>query len=356
MRVISARNVNRAMQLGIDFFRGPEGVNYRKQESRNGMTREATTPVTTVYQKPWERVLFSAERDANPFFHLFESIWMLAGSNDLSKLLYFNSGMSQFSDDNQTLNGAYGHRWRRRFDQDQLTYVLVMLSEDPDTRRVVLQMWDPFADLDSPSKDIPCNTNIYFKIRDNKLQMTVCNRSNDMLWGAYGANAVHMSVLQEYIAASLELEMGPYYQVSDSFHVYENNVWDKVKDLPVEGSSSWYSSTYPEPHYPLVNDPTTFLKECENFINRALPTREAGNPEPVDKFSYDFFDGNKYTNTFFPDVMLPMVASYKAHKERNYEDAYAHLATIKAEDWQQASFHWIKRRQIKWEIKNATRS
>ena len=93
MKVISARNVNRAMQLGVAFFRGPEGVNYRKQESRNGMTREAITPVTTVYQKPWERVLFSAERDANPFFHLFESIWMLAGSNDLSKLLYFNSGM-----------------------------------------------------------------------------------------------------------------------------------------------------------------------------------------------------------------------------------------------------------------------
>ena len=53
MKVISVRNVNRAMQLGVDFFRGPEGVNYRKQESRNGMTREAITPVTTVYQKPW---------------------------------------------------------------------------------------------------------------------------------------------------------------------------------------------------------------------------------------------------------------------------------------------------------------
>ena len=60
-----------------------------------------------------------------------------------------------------------------------------------------------------------------------------------MLWGAYGANAVHMSVLQEYIAASLELEMGPYYQVSDSFHVYENNVWDKVKDIPIKLSEKF---------------------------------------------------------------------------------------------------------------------
>ena len=33
-----------------------------------------------------------------------------------------------------------------------------------------------------------------------KLCMTVCNRSNDMLWGAYGANVVHMSMLQEFVA------------------------------------------------------------------------------------------------------------------------------------------------------------
>ena len=129
MKVINAVNVNDALMRGIDLFKSP--INYRTQESRNGPRLECRTPVTTVYNKPWQRVLFKTERDANPFFHLYESIWMLAGSRDLNKLTHFNSGMSQYSDDNVTLNGAYGHRWRRRFDYDQLPDVVDSLKEDP---------------------------------------------------------------------------------------------------------------------------------------------------------------------------------------------------------------------------------
>ena len=80
MKVINAVNVNDALMRGIDLFKSP--INYRTQESRNGQTMECRTPVTTVYNKPWQRVLFKTERDANPFFHLYESIWMLAGSRD----------------------------------------------------------------------------------------------------------------------------------------------------------------------------------------------------------------------------------------------------------------------------------
>jgi hypothetical protein len=54
-----------------------------------------------------------------------------------------------------------------------------------------------------------------------------------MLWGAYGANAVHFSVLQEYVACKLGLSVGPMYQLSDSFHVYLDSasapVWERVR-------------------------------------------------------------------------------------------------------------------------------
>ena len=100
MKVISAVNVNDALAKGVDLFNSP--INYRTQESRNGTTMEALSPVTTVYKKPWQRVLFNQERDANPFFHLYESIWMLAGSKDLKKLTHFNAGMANFSDDEET--------------------------------------------------------------------------------------------------------------------------------------------------------------------------------------------------------------------------------------------------------------
>ena len=50
-----------------------------------------------------------------------------------------------------------------------------MLKHNPYERRAVLQMWDPKDDLaracnqEIERKDVPCNTNIYFKIRDGKL-------------------------------------------------------------------------------------------------------------------------------------------------------------------------------------------
>ena len=208
MKVITARNINDAFRLGVDFFL--EKTNYREQESRNGLTLEAIEPVATVYQKPTERVLFCEKRDANPFFHFIEGLWMIHGRNDLRPLTFFVESMRDFSDDNETLWGAYGWRWREYFDKDQLEIIIAMLRRDPDDRRAVLQMWDVKEDLDRDGKDVPCNTNIYFKVRDKKLNMTVCNRSNDMLWGAYGANAVHMSMLQEYMASRIEVAVGEY--------------------------------------------------------------------------------------------------------------------------------------------------
>ena len=67
MKVINVRNVNDALERGIDLFQDP--TEYRIQESRNGITYEANTPVTTVYKKPWERVCVIKQRDANQFFH-----------------------------------------------------------------------------------------------------------------------------------------------------------------------------------------------------------------------------------------------------------------------------------------------
>ena len=222
MQVIEVRNVHDALLRGLELLE----VHGITRDSRNGPVRESECPVTTVYHRPQERVLFWEQRDANPFFHFMESLWMLGGRHDLDYVYQFNKGMKRYSDDGKTLWGAYGWRWReywtdRTNDQsiDQLSIIIKRLKEDPTDRRCVLQMWDAVSDLDRDGKDVPCNTSIYFKIdADKRLQMTVCNRSNDIIWGAYGANAVHMSMLQEYMAGALRVGVGTYYQVSDNYH------------------------------------------------------------------------------------------------------------------------------------------
>lgn len=356
MKVINARNVNDALEKGIDLFQDP--TEYVVKDSRNGIVCEAHTPVTTVYKKPWERVCLIKERDANPFFHFIEGLWMLDGRSDLEPLTYFVKSMADFSDDGKTLWGAYGWRWKSYFHKDQLAILIDMLKQNPYERRAVLQMWDPKDDLARACnkkierKDVPCNTNIYFKIRDGKLCMTVCNRSNDMLWGAYGANVVHMSMLQEYMAHNIGVPMGDYTQISDSFHIYQNDVWDRVKHMELD----IYTYRDKKNHYDLIDgyEPVPLVNETESF------SREL-------RFFFDYFDSFRYdskqiirraddiewNNNIFPDVAMPMLKAFYYHKERDYLNSYREVQKIKSLDWMEACFEWIRKRDTAYTLTNA---
>jgi|TARA_R100001460_G_scaffold20889_2_gene42910 thymidylate synthase len=331
MRVIETRNVNSAILRGIDLFRDTE--NYIEQDSRNGKTLECVEPVTTVFKKPLERVCLIEERDANPFFHFIESMWMIAGRDDLNTLTYYVSSMSNFSDDGETLWGAYGKRWRKYFLKDQLDVIVKILKYNPDDRRAVLQMWDPIMDLAKNGKDVPCNTNIYFKIRDNKLNMTVCNRSNDMLWGAYGANVVHMSVLQEYIAHKLEIDVGVYRQVSDSFHVYLNDVWDKVKHLTLDvyfKHTNNYDALEDFKPFPLFYDNGVLDWELNRFFHY----------HPA-----DLITSNNWESPCMRDIAVPMATAYSFYKSRNFYEALQQCERIVPVDWKNACLSWLRTRE-----------
>lgn len=217
MHVIEARNVNDALYLGIEHL-SKVGI---RRDSRNGPVKIAPTPVTTVYQRPLERVVLWPERDANPFFHLYESLWMLAGRRDVAPLARYAKQMLEYSDDGKTLHGAYGYRWRHYFNHDQLKLIAEALQKNPDDRRQVLQMWSAELDLGRTGKDVPCNVMATFQINtEGTLDLTVFCRSNDIIWGAYGANAVHFSFLLEYMALWVGVPVGRLYQVSVNWHAY----------------------------------------------------------------------------------------------------------------------------------------
>ena len=353
MKVIRARNVNDALLLGLDLFQDPR--NFRTQESRNGVTYEALEPVTTVYERPWERVCLLKRRDANPFFHFIEGLWMLAGRNDLEPLTYFVKSMEDFSDDGETLWGAYGYRWLNHFgysvghDRNQIKKIINILRENPNDRRAVLQMWDAVVDLDYQGKDVPCNTNIYFKVRDEALQMTVCCRSNDMLWGAYGANSVHMSMLQEYMAEAIGVKIGTYRQISDSFHVYHNEVWERMKHLEIDPLTFRTQTRNPydvlenPQHVPLITNFKKFHLELEEFF-------ELFTQSIISDTNYPRFDQTNWVNPAFKDVGVPMLKAFKLHKERDYLNSYREVMNILPTDWMTACFDWIRKRDTMWSI------
>ena len=327
-KTINSRNVHEAFILGVDAFTWDGDV--QEQDSRAGATLEFDGPVVTTYEYPCERVLFWEGRDANPFFHFMEGLWMLQGREDVEFLAHYNKGMEAFSDNGFTLNGAYGYRWREFYEKDQLDVVVKRLKDNPDDRRCVVAMWECNNDLDRDTLDTPCNTHIYFKVRNNKLNMTVCCRSNDMIWGAYGANAVHFSMLQEYMAARIGVEVGVYNQVSDSFHVYTELFNSMKEKLP---EFDYYTFKYPmvgNPYktisvFPMVNDPEEFDGDLDAFFRGQQ---------------------NGFANHFFSDVAIPMKTAWDMHKlDQNTRGAISLLYSFcKAEDWQIACVEWLERR------------
>ena len=321
MRVVSARNVNDAYYKG-GLLLYEHGV---AQPSRAGNVLVMQEPVATVYERPWEMVLYDERRDANPFFHLLEAMWMLGGNNDVSWISEFLPSIAQFSDNGETFHGAYGFRWREHFGIDQLRPVVEEIKSNGNSRRIVLGIWDPAVDLGVDQADIPCNLLVVFRVRaDKRLHMTVMNRSNDMIWGAYGANAVHFAMLLMYVSGMAGRKPGTYTQISNDFHAYEKT-WQKHK--PHVAARSGVDPYTHEAVWgmPLVQNAKEFESDLLHFIH------ETDDP---------------FVNPFFSEVAQPMRNAIRLWRKGERNDAYDYVRSFMARgnDWALACLAWMERR------------
>jgi Thymidylate synthase len=322
---IKVSNVNQALATALRRLQ----LEHVVAPSRNGEVWAFPEPVTTTYLRPLQRVLFSPLRDANPFFHVMEALWMLAGRNDVAWPAYFAKNMSNYSDNGKTLHGAYGYRWRKGFSVDQLDVLAELLARDGTTRRAVLGMWAPEVDLVygtyPENRDAPCNTHAYFDVADDALNLTVCCRSNDLWWGCYGANAVHFSFLLEFMAAYAGYEVGVYRQFSNNLHLYTSIVPPETIDelaADVEASDEYLNQDWS--HLPLVaTHATAWQDELRHFLRNPFDT-DLGDKEP-----------------FFKQVAVPLYHAWWLRKEDNQAPPLE--ITLAAADWELAANNWLAR-------------
>jgi len=197
------------------------------QGSRAGQTREIL-PAAISIANPRERWVVSRTPPINPAFALAEVIWIMTGRNDSAFLNYFNSALPRYAGKGATYHGAYGYRLRRQLGIDQLDRAYNTLRHKPESRQVVLQIWDGKLDLPQAkgaeaAEDIPCNLISMLKVRDGRLEWTQILRSNDIYRGL-PYNFVQFTTMQEIMAGWLGLKLGSYNQISDSLHVYNTDV------------------------------------------------------------------------------------------------------------------------------------
>lgn len=230
-------------------------------EVRGKQTKEILNAISVVTE-PWHHCILLPSRRWNPWLAMSEFLWILAGRNDVAALEPYNQRIGDFSDDGVRLYGAYGARI-----YDQIDDLIERLRRDPSDRRAVLQIWDNSGyvtedglmvhrDLTVNSKDPPCNNLVYFKLRHEKLFMTVICRSNDLHWGLFAVNLPTFGLLQSYIAARLEVDMGTQTHISNSLHIYtdepaavaitERMLYNESDDMPVypEHQKAFYAGEY----------------------------------------------------------------------------------------------------------------
>lgn len=245
--------------------------------SPRGKLIKELRPVSIEYTNPYNRTTFLATRRINPFFQLAESFQIISGINDAKWLSMFNANMINFSDDGKTYNAFYGERLRHWGNNspkgvlsekalDQLYDVYKRILEDKDTRQAMAAIGNPTFDNYEylnveKGKDIACNLYITFKVRNNKLHMVVFNRSNDLHWGAMGANIVQFSTIQETMCSWLRnsgkeefnnLELGSYHQIADSLHIYMDSYGADISEKVLK---YYENNPYVEPNFETVLEP-----------------------------------------------------------------------------------------------------
>ena len=174
-----------------------------------------------------------------------ELLWYLSARDDVEFISKYSKVWSKLSDDNIHNNSAYGKYIFRqmptkgfgvKYDlkepikyKSQWDFVKETLIKDPYSRQAVIHI-KPIQMYDT--KDTTCTYFLQFFIRNNKLDLVVGMRSNDLLRGTT-FDVFMFTFLQELMAAELDLEVGVYKHFASNMHIYLSDK-DKIKDILLE--------------------------------------------------------------------------------------------------------------------------
>ena len=187
----------------------------RNVEARGLRSREIIGLSIRV-SNPRTRIITTDVRKTVLSFAIGEWLWSIQDRNDLSMIEYYAPSYCNYSDDNKTLYGAYGPKVKRG-----LQNVISKLKSDRFSRQAFFPIFH-FDDTTINSKDIPCSIGLQFFIRDNKLILNVFMRSNDIFKG-FIYDVFKFTMIQEYLASILNVELGEYVHSVGSMHYYIEN-------------------------------------------------------------------------------------------------------------------------------------
>jgi thymidylate synthase len=153
-----------------------------------------------------------------------EFLWYLRGDRYDLSIREHAKMWANLVDDDGGINSNYGQYVFA--DKAGIKFVVDELTADKDSRRATIMILAN-QHLKVGARDVPCTYSLNFRIRKNKLKMSVRMRSQDAIFGMTN-DAPCFSFIQECVFNLVkeqypELELGTYTHTADSFHVYDRH-------------------------------------------------------------------------------------------------------------------------------------
>lgn len=276
----------------------------------NGRTGEIYELLHTFIsiENPRQKWIYDRIPPISIGFALAELVWIMNGEDDAEVINFWNPDLKKFTGKSKAYHGAYGKRIRSHYGFDQLEKAYQTLQNKPESRQVVIQIYDTKVDFPMDNgiprdADIPCNICSMLKVREGRLEWSQIMRSNDVILGL-PYNIVQFTGLQEILAGWLELEVGTYNHYSDSLHLYQRD----VEKIAINQKNNIQNADSLELN---KNESERIFKD----IYERMKFLVTGSSNEKEIYSLGILDSNYVAY----DNMMSVIVAYVAHRQHKYD-------------------------------------
>lgn len=152
-----------------------------------------------------------------------ELLWYNSCNSTWKAIYPYSKFWKGISDDGSTVNSNYGWCIRKKYGFDQWEMVKKLLQSNTNSRQAIIHIKEARNLVDNPTKDLNCTIALQFLLRNNKLDLIVTMRSND-IWLGLPYDLFNFTCMQIQMAMELGVDIGMYYHNAGSLHIYKEDV------------------------------------------------------------------------------------------------------------------------------------
>lgn len=196
---------------------------FSKVEPMDGKVAYEIINANLILTDPTQNTMTVCERKMSLKYAIAELLWYNSANPNVTAIAPYSKFWKNISDDGVTVNSNYGHCIRKKFGFDQWETCKQILMNDKSSRQAVIHIKEARDIIKNPTKDLNCTIALQFLVRNNKLDLIVTMRSND-IWLGLPYDLFNFTCMQMQMAMELGIEVGTYYHNAGSLHMYKRDI------------------------------------------------------------------------------------------------------------------------------------